>query len=120
MSSESAEAEAGAGTGAETTYVHRPEEGESTGDEPPTGVTGTAEADESDAEPTGFGRAGWALVAAVVASTLVIPGFIYLYPAAPAGLGFGFFATYLALPMIPAVLLGLVAVWSMTGATRGR
>ncbi|MFC6726715.1 hypothetical protein ACFQE1_20550, partial [Halobium palmae] len=58
------------------------------------------------------------LVAAVVASTLVIPGFIYLYPAAPAGLGFGFFATYLALPMVPAVLLGFVAVWSMTAATR--
>ncbi len=48
---------------------------------------------------------------------LVIPGVIYAYPYAAGAFGFTFFATYLALPLVPAVLLGLVAVWSMTAAT---
>jgi hypothetical protein len=81
------------------------------------GSTGGVSVDQ-EPEPEGFGRAGWVLVAAVVVSTLLIPGVIYLFPAVPTGLGFTFFATYLALPMVPAVLLGLVAVWSMTAATR--
>ncbi|WP_129113397.1 hypothetical protein [Halegenticoccus tardaugens] len=87
-------------------YVHRP---------------GTVAAGESsESKPAGFGRAGWVLVAAVVLSFLVIPGVIYLVPTAPAELGMSFFATMLVLPMVPALLLGLVAVWSMTAATRGR
>ncbi|MFA9517623.1 hypothetical protein ACERIT_10465 [Halopenitus sp. H-Gu1] len=67
--------------------------------------------------PGGFGRAGWLLAAAVIGCTLVIPGIIYVYPYALGVLDFGFFGAYLALPMIPAVLLGLVAVWTMSAAT---
>ena len=71
----------------------------------------------SDTDADGFGRKGWALTAALFVAVLVIPGFIYLYPYAAGSFGLPFFATYLALPFIPAVLLGLIAVWSMTAAT---
>jgi len=68
-------------------------------------------------EADGFGAKGWALTAVLFVSVVVIPGIIYVYPYAAGGLGFTFFATYLALPLVPAALLGLVAVWSMTAAT---
>jgi len=93
-------------------YVHRPEGGdaalEGAVDNEP--YTGKAEGD-------GFGAQGWLLVAGVVVCFLVIPGSIYLYPTAPAQLGWTFFATFLALPLVPAVLLGLLAVWSMQAAS---
>jgi hypothetical protein len=68
-------------------------------------------------DPEGFGRRGWLLVAAVVASVLVVPGVVYLFPATPAEAGVPFLVAMLVLPLVPAVLLGLVAVWSMTAAT---
>ena len=89
-------------------YVHRPQSGDSAVDDEP--YTGKAEGE-------GFGAQGWLLVAGVVVCFLVIPGFIYLFPAAPAQLGWTFFATFLALPLVPAVLLGLLAVWSMQAAS---
>jgi cytochrome b subunit of formate dehydrogenase len=90
-------------------YVHVPE-GEA-GGEAPTGEEPVAD---------GFGRKGWALTAVLFTCVLVIPGIIYLYPYVAGWFGLPFFATYLALPLVPAVLLGLVAVWSMTAATRDR
>jgi cytochrome b subunit of formate dehydrogenase len=94
-------------------YVHVPEgeDGESRPGERP--VSDGPAAD-------GFGRKGWALTAVLFTCVLVIPGIIYLYPYAAGWFGLPFFATYLALPLVPAVLLGLVAVWSMTAATRDR
>ena len=89
-------------------YVHRPDDA----------VSGDTDGDRhSEPEPTGFGAQGWILVAAVVSCFLVIPGAIYLFPTVLPGFGLGFLATFLALPLIPAVILGLVAVWSMTAAT---
>ncbi len=78
------------------------------------------DADDATNEPDadGFGRKGWALTAVLFTCVLVIPGIIYVYPYAAGAFGFTFFATYLALPLVPAILLGLVAVWSMTAATR--
>ena len=89
-------------------YVHRPGEtgADQSGSEPYTG--------ESEGE--GFGTQGWLLVAGVIVCFLVIPGIIYLYPAAPAQIGWTFFATFLVLPLVPARLLGLLAVWSMQAA----
>lgn len=86
-------------------YVHRPETDE---------TTDTSTESETD----GFGTRGWVLVGILVFSTLIVPGVIYLYPAAPGEAGFSFVAAMLVLPMVPAVLLGLTAVWSMTAATR--
>ncbi|MFB6221743.1 MAG: hypothetical protein ABEH90_09940 [Halolamina sp.] len=74
-------------------YVHTPEEE-------------TAETTASDE------RKGTVLVVAVVLATLVIPGIIYLYPALLAD-RVPFLVAMLVLPFIPAVLLGVVAVWAM-------
>jgi len=71
---------------------------------------------DSDAADEGFGQQGWLLVAGVVGCFLVIPGVIYLRPAVPAAAGLPFFATFLVLPLIPAVILGALAVWSMRAA----
>lgn len=73
----------------------------------------TAGGDESS---EGFGRQGWLLVVGVVVCFLVIPGVVYLRPAVPAAAGLPFFASFLVLPLIPAVILGLLAVWSMRAA----
>ncbi|GAB3417789.1 hypothetical protein GCM10027435_16910 [Haloparvum alkalitolerans] len=67
-------------------------------------------------EADGFGRAGWVLTATLLVCVLVIPGIIYVYPYVLGSFGLTFFGTYLALPLVPAVLLGLVAVWSMSAA----
>jgi hypothetical protein len=61
-----------------------------------------------------FDWRGWTLVAAVVVAFVVVPGFIYLYPRMPSAVGLTFWDTYLVLPMIPAVVLGLLAVWATT------
>jgi hypothetical protein len=92
-------------------YVHRPEGVDEAG------ATSRAEPYTGEPEGEGFGKQGWLLVAGVVVCFLVIPGAIYLYPTAPAQLGWTFFATFLALPLVPAVLLGLLAVWSMQAAS---
>ncbi|MFC6786313.1 hypothetical protein ACFQFH_10535 [Halobaculum halobium] len=60
-----------------------------------------------------LGRAGWVLVAVVVLAFLIIPGIIYLRPTAPGELGFRFLAAMLVLPFLPALLLGVTAVWSL-------
>lgn len=86
-------------------YVHRPGDGRDAGA-------------PADSEADGFGARGWILVGILVFSVLIVPGSIYLYPAAPSEAGFSFVAAMLVLPMVPAVLLGLTAVWSMTAATR--
>lgn len=97
-------------------YVHRPGDG---GDVAGTSPDESTDAGATDA-PGEFGTRGWGLVGIVILSTLVIPGIIYLYPAAPANAGLPFLAAMLALPMVPALLLGATAVWSMTAATSGR
>jgi len=61
-----------------------------------------------------FDWRGWALVAAIFVAFLVIPTVIYLYPRVPTRFGLSFWNAYLALPMIPAVVLGLLAVWATT------
>lgn len=87
-------------------YIHRPE-----GHEEPTSDAATE---------GGFGDRGWVLVAIVIFSFLVVPGTIYLFPGIPASFGLPYLAAFLALPMVPALLLGLTAVWSMTAATGER
>jgi len=62
-----------------------------------------------------FGWRGWILVGIVVLSFLVVPATILFLPQAePAvkSLGLTLRAAYLALPMIPALLLGATAVWA--------
>ena len=114
-------------------YVHRPGEADGAidsddnadgdGDADVDGSTGDGpsgvgdDPDPQERNHDGFGRPGWVLVAAVVGCFLVIPGIIYLNPPAPARAGLPFFATFLVLPLVPALGLGLLAVWSMQAAS---
>jgi hypothetical protein len=104
----------------EDRYVHTPgalddESDADTGeDDDPAATDGDAARDEPEA--VGFGGRGWLLVGVVVLTFLVIPVVVYLYPAAAGGDSLPFLVGLIVLPMLPAVLLGLTAVWTMTAA----
>jgi len=80
-------------------YMHTPE-----------AAGGVDDADGGDGEQGGPG--GWLLVGVVTLATLVIPGIIYLYPTLLAD-HVPFLVAMLALPFIPALLLGGVGVWAI-------
>jgi len=85
-----------------TGYVHRPS------GEPP-----------SDGGEREFDWRGWTLVATIVFAFLVVPGALLGLPAAQslvASLGLTLRDAYLVLPLVPAFLLGSVAVWSAVRA----
>lgn len=102
-------------------YVHRPDDvddTESDVDAEGGDHNGDETASLPGSEPTGFGDRGWVLVGVVVLSVLVVPGVIYLRPALPGEAGLSFVVAMLVLPLVPAVLLGLTAVWSMRASRR--
>ena len=68
--------------------------------------------DGDDAAGESGGPSGWLLVGVVTLATLVIPGLIYIYPTVLAD-HVPFLVAMLALPFIPALLLGGVGVWAM-------
>ncbi|MBO4248806.1 hypothetical protein IL252_13360 [Halomicrobium sp. IBSBa] len=87
-------------------YVHRPS------GEPPTSGDGERE----------FDWRGWTLVATVIFAFIVAPGALLLLPAAQSfvqSLGLTLRDAYLVLPLLPAFLLGSVAVWSAMRARSG-
>jgi hypothetical protein len=62
-----------------------------------------------------FDWRGWLLVGSIVVSFFVIPGAILYLPYAQdliAASGLAWRQAYLVLPMIPAVLLGAIAIWT--------
>lgn len=67
---------------------------------------------EQAAEPADreFDWRGWTLVGTIVFAFVIVPAIILFQP--PDMLPF--FVAYLVLPLLPAVLLGIVAVWSTT------
>jgi len=86
-------------------YVHRPS------GEPPR----QAETSEE------FGREGWILVGTILLGFLVVPTALLLLPAAQGivrSLGLTLRAAYLTLPLVPAFLLGAIAVWSALRSRR--
>lgn len=83
----------------EERYVHRPS------GEPPRKL----DADEQ------FGWRGWVLVGVLVVAFLVVPWTLILLPSARGSLGLlglTWRDTYLVVPLIPALVLGLVGVWT--------
>lgn len=90
-------------------YVHDPGEfdasGERDGDE---GGAAVQRAPPTDADRE-FDWRGWVLVGVLVVALLVAPALIIWNPP-----GLPYEAALLALPMVPALLLGLVAVWATT------
>ena len=100
-------------------YTHDPEairsgdegEGSVDPDEDPTEDAQGAHPESVDRE---FDWRGWTLVGAVFVAFLLVPGVIYLYPRVGTTFGLSFYDTYLALPMVPALVLGALAVWATT------
>jgi len=100
-------------------YVHDPEafgEGRSADDE---GSDGSGEAvprndpspgrsDLTVPERERFGLRGWVLVFVLLVAFLVVPAVIVFVPRA----ALPFEVAFLILPLIPAVVLGVIAVWS--------
>jgi hypothetical protein len=84
------------------------------------GRPGSAAAHDRDDDPAArrtpaertFDWRGWVLVAAIAVCFLLVPGVILAYPHVGHRLGLSFYHTYLALPMIPAVVLAILAVWA--------
>lgn len=81
-------------------------------------MSSDADGADADADAGGFGARGWVLVGVVVLSTVVVPGLVYAVPALPADAGLPFLVAMLVLPLLPAVLLGAAAVWSLSAAGR--
>jgi hypothetical protein len=83
---------------------------------PPDGSTPARPGVAGETVPVGrsFDWRGWLLVGAIAVCFLVIPGVILAYPYVGRQLGVPFYHTYLALPMIPAVVLAVLAVWATT------
>jgi hypothetical protein len=83
------------GSAEEPGYVHRP--------------SGEPAAPDTDRR---FDWRGWVLVAAIAVSFVVVPAIILLWPTYATATGLSLRDAYLVLPLIPAFLLGAVAVWS--------
>lgn len=84
----------------EERYVHRPS------GEPPRKL---------DADDEAFGWRGWVLVGMLIVAFLVVPWSLILLPGARGSLGLlglTWRDTYLVVPLLPAVLLGLAGVWT--------
>jgi hypothetical protein len=64
-----------------------------------------------------FDWRGWTLVAMVFLAFVVIPAMLYFLPRAQgfvASLGLSLRDAFLVLPLLPAILLGAMAVWATT------
>lgn len=73
---------------------------------------GVNESIEPGAGDQGVDWRGWTLVATVLFAFVIAPAIIVFHP--PDALPF--FVAYLVLPLAPAVLLGIVAVWTTVGS----
>jgi len=95
----------------ESGYVHRPDTEPQSADASPTdSETGMESTDGPE-----FGTSGWILVGMIGVAFLLVPGAILLLPAARgviSSLGLTLRDAYLTLPLVPAFVLGALAVWS--------
>lgn len=85
-------------------------------------VEASADTSADASEPAGpedreFGWRGWVLVGTLFLAFGVVPLSIYLLPRVQGLLtatGLGYRDAYLVLPLVPALLLGALAVWATT------
>lgn len=94
-------------------YVHRP--GAVDGDSD-AAATGSETSPGAGAGGGAVDTRGWVLVAVLVVCLLVVPGIIYVRPAVLSAVGIPYLASLLVLPLLPAAILGLTAVWAMAAA----
>lgn len=105
-------------TDSDASYVHEPEESrerEESADDPRTTKAYLDSATPSEEQE--FGRRGWILVGMLFIAFAVVPATIlYLPQARPfiASLGLTWQDAYLTLPLVPALVLGAMAVWVAT------
>ena len=92
-------------TDGEEGYVHRPGHG--------AGMTEDAGWRHPDAVEREFDWRGWVLVAVMGFAFVIAPLAVYVI-ATNAGAGLPWRLTLVALPLVPALLLGVVAVWATT------
>ena len=95
-------------------YTHDPEAFDGDDEYVDPAADGEGDAEHPETADREFDWRGWTLVVAVFVALVVVPGIIYAYPYVGPALGLTFWDTYLALPMVPAVVLGILAVWATT------
>ena len=81
----------------------------------------TDDRDDHHGKPRGedreFGLRGWLLVGWLLVALLVVPAYLFFFPRAGETVqlfGLGYRDTYLFVPLLPAVILGVLAVWATT------
>lgn len=89
-------------------YVHDPSSFDESGERADEGGGGAERAPPTDADRE-FDWRGWVLIGVLMVALFVAPALIIWNPP-----GLPYRAALLALPMVPALLLGLVAVWATT------
>ncbi len=96
--------EPGGDDGDDDTYVHQPRSAQ------------PVQADTTDAT---FGWHGWLLVGVIILAFLIVPAALLYLPRAQSvvrSIGLTLRDAYLVLPLVPAFLLGGVAVWAAVRA----
>ncbi len=75
--------------------------------------------DSSPSDTSGFDRSQyaeqgrWMLLIILAGCLLIIPGFLYIQPGILGMLGFPYIVSLLVLPLIPAVMLGAIGVYTL-------
>lgn len=102
-------------------YVHDPAEFRDDGPADAREEDADVAVEEAGEVPSGeertFGIRGWILVGWLVVAFVVVPVYLYFFPRASDTLalfGLGYRETYLVLPLVPAIVLGILAVWATT------
>ncbi|WP_254820990.1 hypothetical protein [Haloglomus halophilum] len=83
----------------------------------PRAAGGTAPGDIPRGDAREFDWRGWVLVVAILFAFVVIPVALYFLPRAQgfvASLGLSLRDAFLVLPLLPAIVLGALAVWATT------
>jgi hypothetical protein len=89
----------------DTGYVHAPDDADDAHGTKPRGA-------ERE-----FGLRGWLLVAWILVALVVVPVLLFYIPQAGTftkSIGLGYRDAFLVLPLVPALVLGVLAVWATT------
>ncbi|WP_435194888.1 hypothetical protein [Natronomonas sp. EA1] len=83
------------------------------------GYVHTPDTDEPTADPADreFDWRGWVLVGWIIVALVIVPSYLFYFPHAGETVslfGLGYRDTYLFVPLIPAIVLGALAVWATT------
>lgn len=94
-------------------YVHDPSEFDAAGERQAPDAHGS----KPRGEEREFGLRGWILVGWLVVALILVPAYLFFFPRAGETVqlfGLGYRDTYLFVPLLPALVLGALAVWATT------